>query len=344
MKSDAHFFRIGIFIIVAAVVLAVALVVFGAGQFFRPKISLVTYVDGTVQGIDVGSAVKFRGVSIGKVKHVEFLFTERPEMPMQTQDNLVVIIMEIDKEVFPGMFEEDDLAEVIQRSADRGLRARIEPQGITGLNYIEINYVDPDRFPAMAITWKPDYYYIPYAPGELTNMLDSVNNIMREIEELNIKGISDGTVALLENLNKAVTGADLDKLSAEAQKLFTELSGAVESANIPKLSEDAQKLFTEISLAVDDADIPGLSTESQKLVVEIGRSNEELRQILRNMEPALRFNGDDIGALLSNLKVITDNLRVVSGELSRDPSSLIFSRPPPPASVLEPSKPPQRRR
>lgn len=344
MKSDAHFFRIGIFIIAGTLILAGALVVFGAGQIFRPKINFITYVDGTVQGIEVGSAVKFRGVSIGKVKNIEFLFTERPEVPMQTQDNLVVIIMEIDKEVFPGMFDEDDLTEVIQRSADRGLRARIEPQGITGLNYIEINYVEPDRFPAMAITWKPEYYYLPYAPGELTNLLDSVNNIMREIEELNIKDMSDGAVALLENLNKAVAGADLDKLSAEAQKLFTDLSGAVESANIPKLSEDAQKLFTEISLAIDNSDIEGLSTESQKLVIEIGRSNEELRQILRNMEPALRFNGDDIGALLSNLKVITDNLRVVSGELSRDPSSLIFSRPPPPASVLEPSKPPQRLR
>ncbi|MFY8216476.1 MAG: hypothetical protein ACOVMP_07730, partial [Chthoniobacterales bacterium] len=220
---------------------------------------------------------------------------------------------------FPGMFTTDNLAEMLKRGVERGLRARIEPQGITGLNYIEVNYIDPVRFPPIEISWTPGYYYIPNAPGELTSLLDSVNNIMREIEELNVKGISDGTVALLENLNKAVTKADIEALSREAQKLFTQLSGAVEEANFG-----------------------GLSTESRSLIAEIGRSNEELRKILSNIEPASRLNSDEIAASLANLKIITDNLRVVSGELSRDPSILLFSRPPKPASVFE-AKPPARK-
>lgn len=338
MKSEAHFFRIGLFIILAVVVLSGALIVFGVGQIFRPKINVVTYVNGTVQGIEVGSAVKFRGVTVGKVRRIEFLFTEFPEIVEKDQDNYVVIVMEIDKEVFPGMFDIDDLSEVMARSAEKGLRARIEPQGITGLNYIEINYVDPERFPALAVTWDTHYYYIPSAPGELTNMLDSVNNIMREVGSLNIKGINDGIVSLLANLNETVTHAEIDKLSAGAQNLFSQLSEAVSAANFPVLSADAQKLFRDLSLTVESANLPQLSADSQGLVIEIGRSNEELRQILRNMEPALRFNSDDIAASLSNLKVITDNLRIVSGELARDPSILIFSRPPPPASVFEPQK------
>ncbi len=341
MKSDAHFFRIGLFVILGALLLAAALIVFGAGQMFRPRIQMVTYADGTVQGIEVGSPVKFRGVTVGKVQAIEFLFTEFPTLLGEGQENLVVIAMEIDKEVFPGMFDEPDLREVLQRSIDRGLRARIEPQGITGLNYIEVNYTDPKRFPPFVPTWKMTQYYIPSAPGELTSLLDSVNNIMREIEELNIKGISDGTVALLQNLNDTVTEAQIDKLSADAQKLFRELSSVVEKSDIPRLSKDAQKLLTDLSSAVDSANIPKLSSDSQNLVKEVGRSNEELRQILRNMEPALRFNGNDIAASLSNLKVITDNFRVVSGELARDPSSLFFSRPPKPASVFE-NKPPRR--
>ena len=98
--------------------------------------------------------------------------------------------MEIDREMFPGMFSEN-LTPMIEKNVEQGLRARIEPQGITGINYIEINYVkDPSQFPPLAVDWKPHYYYIPSAPGQLTNMLDSINNIMRQIEELNIGGMS----------------------------------------------------------------------------------------------------------------------------------------------------------
>jgi len=319
MKSEAHFFRIGLFVILGVLLLSAALIVFGAGQLFKPRIEIVTYADVTVQGIEVGSPVKFRGVTVGKVKSIEFLFTVYPSLATEGQDNLVVLLMELDKEVFPGMFTTEDLAEMLKRGVERGLRTRIEPQGITGLNYIEVNYIDPVRFPPIKISWTPGYYYIPNAPGEITSLLDSVNNIMREIEELNVKGISDGTVALLENLNKAVTKADIEALSREAQKLFTQLSGAVEEANFG-----------------------GLSTESRSLIAEIGRSNEELRKILTNVEPASRLNSDEIAASLANLKIITDNLRVVSGELSRDPSILLFSRPPKPASVFE-AKPPTRK-
>jgi len=320
MKSDAHFFRIGLFVILGVLLLSVALIVFGAGQLFKPRIEIVTYADVTVQGIDVGSPVKFRGVTVGKVKSIEFLFTVYPQLLAEKQDNLVVLVMELDKEVFPGMFTADDLSDVLKRAIDRGLRARIEPQGITGLNYIEVNYVDPVRFPPIKISWTPSQYYIPNAPGELTSLLDSVNNIMREIEELNIKGISDGTVALLDNLNDAVT-----------------------KANVEALSQQAQKLFTQLSTAVNDANFGNLSKESQVLIAEIGRSNEELRKILSNIEPASRLNSDEIAASLSNLKIITDNLRVVSGELSRDPSILLFSRPPKPASVFEPKPTPRKR-
>lgn len=320
MKSDAHFFRIGLFIILGALLVSAALITFGAGQLFKPRIEIVTYADVTVQGIEVGSPVKFRGVTVGKVKSVEFLFTVYPDLANEQQDNLVVLVMELDKEVFPGMFTAKNLTELLARGVERGLRARIEPQGVTGLNYIEINYIDPVRFPPMKISWTPSEYYIPNAAGELTSLLDSVNNIMREIEELNVKGISDGTVALLKNLNNAVTKADIENLSQDAQKLFAQLSAAVEQANFGALSKD-----------------------SQSLIVEIGRSNEELRKILANIEPASRLNSDEIAASLANLKIITDNLRVVSGELSRDPSILLFSRPPKPASVFDPTPTPRMR-
>lgn len=317
--KEANYFRIGLFLIVGLLLLAGGMVAFGLGQFFKEKISLETYVDSTVQGIEVGSPVKFRGVTVGKVSSIGFLFTEYPEIDRTSVVNYVVILMEIDKEIFPGMFDTENFQALLDRGIKAGLRAQIEPQGITGLNYIEINYLDPSRFAPIKINWQPRHYFLPYAPGEITNMLDSLNRIMREVENLNVKGISDSTEELLRNLNKVVTGAEIDKLSLGAQKLFEDVSKAIEEAQVKELS-----------------------AETQTLLRQVQRSNDELRKVLSNLEPATRLNADDVAATLANLRVISDNLRTLSADLSRDPSRLIFSRPPPPAKVFQP-EPPRKR-
>ena len=181
MSQKPSYFRIGLFVVVALAILTGGLIAFGAGQMFRPRIYIETYVNGTVQGVDVGSPVKFRGVPIGRVSAINFTFNEYGAASQVDRFNYVFILMEVDRQMFPGMFDEN-LTPVIEKNVAQGLRARIEPQGVTGINYIEINYVnDPNQFPPLAVDWKPHYYYIPSAPGQLTNMLDSINNIMRQM-------------------------------------------------------------------------------------------------------------------------------------------------------------------
>lgn len=310
--KQASYFRIGLFIIAGLLLFAGGLVIFGVGQFFKEKITLETYVDATIQGIEIGSPVKFRGVTVGKVSNIGFLFTEYPEVDRLSVANYVVILMEIDKEIFPDMFKEEHLQELLDRQIKQGLRVQIEPQGITGLNYMEINYLPPDRFTPIKINWKPRNYFLPYAPGEITSMLDSINKMMKEVEGLNIKGISNGLQQLIGNVNEVVEKAQLEKLSA-----------------------DARSLFSTVSKAVDDAKLKELSADTRRLLAEVQKSNDQVRAILGNVEPASRLNADDIAATLANLRIISENLRAASADLARDPSKLIFSKPPKPSKVME---------
>lgn len=317
MSQKPSYFRIGLFIVVALAILAGGLIVLGAGQMFRPRIYVETYVDGTVQGVDVGSPVKFRGVPIGRVSSINFTFNEYGDPSQVGRFNYVRILMEVDREMFPGMFSEN-LTPVIEKNVAQGLRARIEPQGITGINYIEINYVnDPKQFPPLAVDWKPHYYYIPSAPGQLTNMLDSVNNIMHQIEQLNISGMSKSISQLLENLNKAVTGADITKISADLQSLLGEFRDALKAANVGQLSEDARAV------------LEGLE-----------KSNTQLQVVLKNLEPATRISGPQIRALVENLATASANFVQFSTEVKRRPSLLLWGTPPEP----KPTPTPRRRR
>ena len=314
MSEKPGYFRIGLFILIALAILVAGLVALGAGAFLRQRIYIETYVNASVQGIDVGSPVKFRGVQIGRVSAISFTFNDYGS-PVEDRFNYVVILMEIDREMFPGMFSKN-IQPLIAENIEQGLRARIEPLGITGMNYIDINYVsDPSQFPPLALNWKPHYYYIPSAPGQLTNMLDSINNIMRQVEGLNIGGMSKSGTELLDNLNQAVTGAEIGKISANLQALLADFQAALKAANVGPLSEDAREL------------ISGLE-----------KSNEQLRAILRNLEPVTKISGPQVKALLDNLTTTSANLAQFSAEVKGRPSLLLWGSPPQPKATPTPRK------
>jgi ABC-type transporter Mla subunit MlaD len=324
MSEKPSYLRIGLFVVIALAILAGGLIAFGAGQMFRPRVYIETYVDGTVQGLDVGSPVKFRGVPMGRVSAINFTFNEYGAPSQVDRFNYVFILMEIDREMFPGMFK-DNLTPVIEKNVAQGLRARIEPQGVTGINFIDINYVnDPNQFPPLAVDWKPHYYYIPSAPGQLTNMLDSTNNIMRQIQELNIGGMINSLNELLANLNKAVTGADITKVSTDMQTLLVEFREVLKAANIGGVSEDARRFFEGARQMID-----GLE-----------KSNTQLRAVLRNLEPATRISGPQIRELVQNLTVASENFAQFSAEVKRRPSLLLWGTPP----EAKPTPTPRRRR
>jgi len=304
MSAKPDYFRIGVFVSGGVGLLVFAILIFGGGQMFRPSIEMETYIRGTVQGIDLGSPVKFRGVLIGKVTGINFAFTEYDLKETDGLYNYVVLVMQINREVFPGMFTQD-LTPMLAKGVEQGLRVRIEPQGITGLNYLDLDYFDPTRFPALWPPWKPKVYYIPSAPGELTSFLDSINGILHEVEKLNIGGISKTGTELLENLNKAVVGAEVDKISGDLQALIKDSNSILQKARIPELS-----------------------AEAQKFLVELEASNRELRKILNNIEPASKLNPAQIREIVGNLATTSDNLEKLSETVKKRPSLLLWGSPP----------------
>ena len=343
MSAKPQYFRLGVFILGGTALLVAAILVFGGGQFLRPQITMETYVDGTVQGIDVGSPVKFRGVLIGKVTRISFAFTEYEVAEGNDLSNYVVLIMQIDRAVFPDMFK-TNLTPLLERGIAQGLRIRIEPQGVTGLNYLDIDYLDPKRFPVLKPTWSPYYYYIPSAPGQLTSFLDSINAILREVEKLNIAGLSKSGTDLLENLNKAVSGSQIEKVSADLQALVAHFDTTLTAANLPALSSDMKNSLVRIDTTLSETKLPAVSADFRKFLGNLEASNRDLRQILKNVEPSSRLNDSQLRDIVRNLAVATANLEQLSTEVKKRPSLLLWGSPPAPKPTPRPPVTPRPRR
>ncbi|MEX1120092.1 MAG: MlaD family protein [Terrimicrobiaceae bacterium] len=317
MSAQPNYFRLGLFVVLGVALILGGLLVFGGGQMFRPKAYAETYVNGSVQGVDIGSGVKFRGVQIGRVVEIDFAFNRYDKDNLDQAKNYVVLVMEIDREVAPGIFDPSARA-ALEQNIKEGLRVRIEPQGITGLNYLDFGYVDPERFPVLQVSWVPDNFYMPYAPGEITNVLDSINNIMREVEKFNLQGFSENAVSLLENLNKSVVEAHIGEISNQLKALLSEFTSAIDAANVPAVSADAQKLL----LGLDQS-----NTKLEELLVGLARSNASLEKILKNIEPSTRLNSSEVQAIVTNSAEITENLLQLSQEVKKRPSLLLWGKP-----------------
>ena len=70
MKNNANSLAIGMFVLGAALIAVAGVIIFGAAKFFEDDKLFASRFSETVNGLDVGAPVKFRGVKIGKVERI----------------------------------------------------------------------------------------------------------------------------------------------------------------------------------------------------------------------------------------------------------------------------------
>ena len=94
MAKQANRMMIGVFVVVAVIIMAASLVIFGSGKFFKKTVKCVMYFDESVKGLSVGAPVLFQGVQIGSVKSI-ILQVDPTELQLQ-----IPVIIEYEPEKF----------------------------------------------------------------------------------------------------------------------------------------------------------------------------------------------------------------------------------------------------
>ncbi len=123
MSLKANYFKLGLFVIGAVVAGAIVLVVIGSGRWFQPKLTIETYFNESVQGLDIGSKLKYRGVAIGEVTRIGFTYNKyQQDKPMQQRARYVLVEAQIQPKLLGGRAGAGDLTE--QKERQPGDRAR----------------------------------------------------------------------------------------------------------------------------------------------------------------------------------------------------------------------------
>ena len=73
MSMKPHYFKIGVFVVLAIILIFIAAIFLGAGLFGQEKIYVETYFEEAISGLNIGSPVELRGVKLGQVEKIGFV-------------------------------------------------------------------------------------------------------------------------------------------------------------------------------------------------------------------------------------------------------------------------------
>ncbi len=309
MSAKANYFKIGIFVISAAIIAIIAIVALGVGTFFQKKIMVETYMPGSVQGLDVGSPFKFRGVKMGNVEEITFVSNEYKFDPDST-DYLTYgsyVLVKVSFEPKRDITDKEQRL-FIERMIAKGLRVRLAAQGITGVAYLEADYLDPERYPTPEIKWEPKTYYVPSVPSTISELTVSVDKILNRLEQIKIEEITDDVETTLEEVTKTLVDMNMKEISKQVESLLVELRET--NKKVGPLLSDASKAM---DLALEE--LPDILAQTKRT--------------LRQFNNFVSSEEQNFGVSTENVRVITGNLRDLTENARRYPSSLLFGDPPP---------------
>jgi phospholipid/cholesterol/gamma-HCH transport system substrate-binding protein/paraquat-inducible protein B len=290
-NSNPNYFRLGVFVLAAIGVLVAVILVFGSGQLFKKSFTIETYIKQSVTGLDNGASVRFRGVKVGQVTFIGLSGDiYEKDVPFEKRLQYVVVRMQI----FGDKLTEQQISDFVQNN----LRARVKSMGITGVNYIEFDFLagSSDHTP-LPYSWKPADPVIPSLPNQADEIISGLQKFVSTLNHSDIEGTQKKFDALLVNLNVLMAG---DGKSNDG------LVRSVQSLNV---------IIERIAKVTDKDELNILMRELSGTIVS-------LRQTVASIQ-------GDTSATIENLKQTTENLNEFSRIASQSPASLIWGEPPP---------------
>jgi ABC-type transporter Mla subunit MlaD len=289
-NSNPNYFRLGIFVLAAIGALLAVILIFGSGQFFKKSFMVETYVKQSVTGLDAGAAVRFRGVKIGQVTSITLsgdLYEK--EIPMIQKQEYVVVRMQI----FGDAIERNHLETFIKDN----LRSRIKSMGITGVNYVELDfYPKSDQSYTLKYPWQPEYPVVPSMPNQADEIISGIQKLIGVLNGLDVDGTQKKFDALLGNLNNLMAG------------------DGKENAGLINSVKDLNVLLDRIAKVTDKDQLNILMRELVATMVS-------LRQTVTSVQ-------GDTTATLENLRQASEQLNEFTRVASQSPSTLIWGEPP----------------
>jgi len=285
--TAAQRFRLGVFIIVAAIA-ALALLIVGIGvKFSKQTVNYYSEFSGeSLSGLTKGMDVKFRGIPIGKVSAISYNPNDLDKIRVE---------FEVEKE-FP--MKEDMIVET-------GL------SGITGLKYIEIT----GGTNSSALL--PPNSLIPSRPSLMGTITEKAEKIIESIDKLLVNLNSITNRDTLSDLFESFK--NINEITSNVKDLSVFLGYRVDSmtTTLNNLSKNVEKTMNEISQ----------SGHLMSIMSNVDSAVISLNWLISSFGLTFAQSREDLSATFQDLQQTMENFNEFSAMLTDNPSILLYGTP-----------------
>ncbi|MCX5895856.1 MAG: MlaD family protein [Proteobacteria bacterium] len=292
MAKKTSNFLIGLFVTVGVLIGAVLIVWLSASKYFQKGLMFVTYFNESVQGLQLDSAVKYRGVDVGNVEKIR----------VAPDNKLIEVVMKVN-------LRGDTAKETV---------AQLKSAGITGIVFIELDQKKPaavDLLPKIAFA--TEYPVIPSRPSDITRLLSGVDSIILQIKAIDFKGVSDQLQATVKAIETFLTSEKTNRITANLEII---------TAKIKTITGNVEKLTAEGKLEDLLGETRGFIADGRAFINTARDEIQTAGSMIDGLDRNSRTIAIDIKVVSENLRKTSESLDMLLERLNNSPSDIIFGR------------------
>jgi phospholipid/cholesterol/gamma-HCH transport system substrate-binding protein len=295
---------LGLFVTVGVILGVVAIIWVGASKYFEKGERYVTYFNESVQGLQQDSAVKYRGVDVGRVEVIR----------VAPDNRLIEVVMKI------------RLKDEVEKNSVAYLRV----VGITGIVFIELDRRDPEE-PDLSprIDFASEYPIIPSKPSQLRQIFSGIDEIVEKIKQVDLEGISKSITHSAKAAEDLLAGPRTQKVLANLESISVNLDQTV--ARVEKITAEGnlEGIVGETRAVLVEARSLIAATRDELKALRLAETAEKTNRVVDSLSRTSRTTARDIQVMSDNLRRASETLERLVERLESNPSDLLFSRTPP---------------
>jgi ABC-type transporter Mla subunit MlaD len=322
--NASRYFKLGLFLVIGVGLICGAVIALGAGRLLQKEVPAETLFDESVDGLEAGSAVKYRGVQIGRVTSIMFAADEQGGVHPQKHRlaRYVLVRLSLDASSFKGMTL-DDIRDTLKQMTQNGLRARVAQQGIGGGVYLGLDFVDMKTSPP-----PPDVHiqstalYIPSAPGTMNQVMSAADRLASDLRKADLPRVVQHIDGLVTSATGTVNHVD---------QLVQGNQGNVKTAvaDLPAITGGLKNTVTRADQILHDKRLDQTLGNVADDSARAGETINDLRRTSQELETLIQSRQEDIQRIIADLRRTADNLAAISADARDNPSRLLLGGPPP---------------
>ena len=318
MKNKISPAAIGMFVMAASIIAVAAVMVFGAAKFFSRTENFISFFSESVNGLDVGAPLKYKGVKIGKVEGI-FISSSK-----NIKESSVSVVYSIDIDQLRRKTGTDfkDYSDWMDEQIAEGLRAKLNYQSIvTGMLYIELDFI-ADKGEKYDLKYGGTRFKeIPAAKSGLSELAKGFEKTMADVAKIDFAGIGQNVHSAIVKVNEKLDAIDAKAISDNAVSALKGVDDLVRNRDVAEAIKKLDVLLSDSDALVNDAraELKNFSSSGASLAARLDEVLRNVNSVVAPQSP-LRYQ---IAVLV---KTMNDSMSYISNftdYLQRNPNSLL---------------------